>query len=211
MNNPDRDASPSDLPWTGLNGTDLMSKAIDTQCKRPGVKYRCQDLTMRYYQAADQIFEYRYSRALDLAILAWSTSAVMDQDRGAHAKNWLSNTLGEDVGDAELSGLIDDCAQINLSGDARLLLISLSDLIDFDRSIANVDLIRSDAKFQFRMDDATFYLSFNDYLSRLKGKLQTSGLIGLSAREETALDAIKFGLGRLQCHISGLQKNDGDE
>ncbi|MFX4300112.1 hypothetical protein ACOK01_24555 [Pseudosulfitobacter pseudonitzschiae] len=145
---------------------------------------------------------YEYGRALDLAILSWGSITCIEDDRANQAVSWVAGHVGEDDPDLpETSRLLTSCAEMDFSGDPRLIFVTLADLSDLEVSQQNLQLIKQESEARYRMDAITFYTSFSDFLSRVKANVQAASESGLSKTESHMRHEILNGIKDLQSHI----------
>lgn len=193
--------------WTRLAGSQIYEHAYLTQSSRAEHVFRNWSLTCRYYRNAQDLLQYDYSRALDIAILAWGSTLCID---GALAISWANNHLDRDDPDlGEVNRILNGCAEIDPSLDPRLLLTTLGDLADVELSKHNFSMIKRDFLIQHRMDVRTFYTSFGEFLFRLKDRLRNAPTNNLNAKEQQMLRGILEGIRSLQFHMLDEENKEG--
>lgn len=188
--------------WTQLAGTAVYNASYAAHEDLQSRLYHNWGMVCGTYRAIHDALKYPYDRALDLAVLSRTAVLDLSKKRDETAIRWLADKVGED--DPDLPGarrLLASCITYDLSEDPRLVLASLGHLCHPQDVIGDIALIREEAYRYYRLDDVSFYSSFDDSLSRLNARLRDQEHGDLDPNERDTLQNIRKGIARIRLDL----------
>jgi predicted metal-dependent HD superfamily phosphohydrolase len=161
---------PTTIPWTRLQSTPLFEAAIQHQSSNRRRHYHNANHVMRLYQHAATTFDYPYSRALDLAIVAHDVIFDCRDAREMRSIDWLEQHLPQGSDDPDFMAAkhyILTTIDHVLTPSPEMALLDLADFIDPEVSATNTELLRLEARDLHGVKSEIFAMGCTGYLEGL--------------------------------------------